>query len=173
MKKTTVALFVLIIVAGTTLGAGRAGRSGLSAGARYHVDHSVYEELPFDAGDMSYGLAYEYRERQALWQVAMNYAPHIGGATNDIDYVMTPQLNLIFTDNNWRGGTGILKSYIKDEVLGGDWTDVYWQFLFGFQTPVSRMKFDFQAFYVFNHWDELSEFDFGDVEFGGWLSLDF
>lgn len=141
-------------------------------GARQHVDHSTYTELPFNDGDLSYGIAYEYHEGQAYWQIALDYAPDITG-TNFVDSVLTPQLNLIFEDRAWRGGLGILTSYIVSDD-DDDWTDIYWQFLFGIHLGMSKnIQLDVFAYYPFEGWAEIGEFDGKDIEFGGWLHFPF
>jgi len=141
-------------------------------GARQHVDHPYFEVLPYDDGDLSYGLAVEWHDESAYWQLAFNYAPDVTG-TNATDYVLTPQINLVFKDNIWRGGLGVLKSYIVDKETGSDWTDVYWQLLLGADLPFYGMQLSLQAFYVFEEWERLEEFDFGDLEYGAWLSYFF
>ncbi len=45
----------------------------LSLGARWHMDHSEFEELPFDDGDIGYLMAYEYHEGLGFWQVGVDY----------------------------------------------------------------------------------------------------
>ena len=146
--------------------------SKYSLGIRQHVNHSVYSELPFDDGDLSYGIAYEIHEYVSYWQIVLEYTPDLSG-TNSLDYAITPQVNLIVEDGNWRGGLGLLKTY----VAGGDdddWTDLYWQLLFGIHLGTSRKpELDVYAHYVFESWSDLGDFDGSDIEFGLWLSFPF
>ncbi len=150
----------------------------LAAGARYHQQHSEYLELPFDEGDMSYLLGYEYHEGNAFWQLLVGFAPDISegeeGRGAGIDSVITPQINLIFEDRNWLGGVGALASYIKAEDSDADdWTDVYWQLMLGFQIPMPALHVEFMAYYPFEKWSTLSDFDAGDIEYGLLLKFKF
>lgn len=151
---------------------GLASGSVISAGTRYHINHSIFEELPFDDGDFSYCLAYEYHEDAGYWQIGVDYAPDVTGAEST-DYVITPQINLVFKDGIWLGGVGALRSYINDETAGGDWIDLYWQLLLGVQLPLFGLKVDLQTYYTFEEWDKVDEFDTDDLEFGVWLNFSF
>ena len=138
---------------------------------RFHRDHPVFTELPFDNGDVSYGLAYEYHESAAYWHLGLDYAPSVSG-TNNVDYVLTPDLSLVFTDNLWRLGAGILDSY-KESDFEQDkgWTGIYWQLIFGINVPVAGLKFDLFGYYTFKDWSDLNHFD--TIEFGVWMSYFF
>ncbi len=143
----------------------------LTAGARYHRLHSEYLELPFDNGDISYLLGYEYHEGTAFWQLLVGYAPDISegkdGRGAGINAVITPQINLLFKDRNWLGGVGVLASYVEaDESDANDWTDVYWQLMFGFQIPLPAIDIEVMAYYPFEKWNTLRDFDAGDIEYG-------
>ncbi len=154
--------------------------SALGVGGRYHSQHSAFAELPFDDGDLSYGLAYEYHEEKGLWQIAVEYCPEPGGVsvkdgvTNLVDYVVTPQLSLILKDNIWRGGVGAMASYIEQTDSGeAEWTSVYWQFLLGIGVPLGMFDLDVMASYPFEDWDTLSDFDADEMEYVAWLKLSF
>lgn len=149
-----------------------ASSSVVAAGARYHTAHSVFSDLPYDDGDLSYLLAYEYHDADAAWQLAVGYAPDVTGV-DTVDYVVTPQLNLILKDNIWRAGVGILYSYIHDDIEGGDWTDLYWQLLLGIRIPLFGLQLGADAVYPFEEWDVVDEFDTDDLEYHGWLGFKF
>jgi len=172
MLNKRVLLSAWVLVFACAAGALAAGSSGLSLGARSHVDHSTFVDLPYDDGDLSYGLAYEIHESAAYWQVAVLYAPDVSGVET-IDYVITPQINLIMKDSFWRMGVGALGSYIRDNETGGDWTDVYWQFIAGISIPLSVFELNAQAYYPFEAWRDIGDFDTDDIEFGGWLTYFF
>lgn len=166
MRIAFVAASVLISLQGLAI-AGHA----LTAGARYHMRHSEFLELPFDDGDMSYLLGYEYHEYSAFWQLLVGYAPDISAGDDGrgigVESVITPQINLLFEDRNWLGGVGALASYIETEDSdASDWTDVYWQLMLGFQLPLPALDVEFMAYYPFEEWKALSDFDAGDIEFG-------
>lgn len=153
--------------------------SSLGVGLRHHILHTNFEDWPYDDGDLSYGVAYEIHESGGCWQVAVDYAHNVG-ETNVADYVITPQLNLLFKDNAWRGGVGALASYIKydeeesPELAADDgWSDIYWQFLLGLSIPLGGLSLDVYAAYPFEEWGEISEFEFDDVEVQAWLMYAF
>lgn len=147
----------------------------MAIGLRHHALHSVYEELPYDDGDVSYGFAYEYHEGSAYWQLALDYAPETT-STNKCDYALTPQLNLLFKDGIWSAGLGIMSSYLvyeDDSENDDEWTDIYYQFLAGLNIPLGSLSLDIMAGYVFEEWSELSDFEFGDMDVVGWLKYTF
>ncbi len=136
---------------------------------RNHIDHSIFVESPFGENDISYGLAYEYHDNNGLWRLGVDYTPDVSGDSM-IEYAVTPNLSLIAKDGMWRGGLGILSTYTSHETMGTDWSDLYWQFLFGIALDVGALSLDVSAFYVFDDWDNLSEFDFDDIEFGAGIA---
>ncbi|MCX7591200.1 MAG: hypothetical protein N2255_06180 [Kiritimatiellae bacterium] len=178
MKDLRSLLFVLVgaIVVGlspTVYGAGTRNNLRGAVGLRYHTEHKACHEVPYEDGDLSYGVALEYHEDNAFWQLALDFAPDVG-SSNNVDFALTPQLNLLFTDRGWRGGLGFLVSYVKDEVEGGDWSKLYYQFILGYSLGFRRKySLDLHAQYVFDSWGELDKFEFKDVEFGLWLSRSF
>lgn len=142
--------------------------NALVLGVRQHVRHSVATDLPYGDNDISYLLGYEWREASACWQLAVDYAPDVDSV--GVDYVLTPQLNLIVNDGIWRGGVGILKSYIADD-MNTDWEDIYWQFILGIGIPLGGLTVDVDAFYAFEDWGDIGDFDTDDLEFGASLSF--
>jgi hypothetical protein len=149
----------------------------LSFGARHHQEHSTYGELPFGDGDVSYALAYEYHENAAYWQLALDASFDPSGTntvTSEFDYVLTPQINLIFKDELWRGGAGALASYMVDKKTDdGEWTDIYWQFLLGLAIPLGGMELEVLAAYPFESFGDLSDFEGSDIDIVGWLKFSF
>ena len=143
----------------------------ISVGVQQHVDHSSFKELPFGNGDLSYAIAYELREGPSYWQLVLDVAPDITGA-DSVDYMLTPQLNIIFEDNIWQGGLGILNSYVERDSDSG-WTGLYWQFLFGIHGSSGKIRLDLSAYYAFDNWSALDDFDTGDIGYGLWLRWPF
>ena len=168
MKNITALSIVLLLSVATTQAATRSV-SRMGAGARYHKAQDTVVAAPFD-DDVSYGLMYEYHEGETFWQLGVNYADSMG--SNDVDYVITPEINLLFADKVWRGGAGALASYVSDDITS-DWSDVYFQFVLGFEIPVGNMSLEILAYYVFDDFDALGEFDFDEVEVGAWLMYAF
>ena len=157
------------------------GKSQFSVGLRQHVDHSDFDEYPFDNDTLSYGAAYEYHDKSAFWQLAVLYTEDVDTvtsasgpipSTSEVDYILTPQLNLIFNEEYWRAGAGILGNYVVTDD-DKDWADPYWQFMLGIGFPVMAFKADFYAYYVYEDWGSLGDVDFDDIEFGGWLGFAF
>lgn len=160
------------------------GKSTISVGLRQHVDHSEFEEYPFDDNTLAYGAAYEYHDKHAYWQLAVLYTEDVDtvqsttAATDstvplqEVDYILTPQLNLIFKDDYWRLGGGILSSYVVTEN-DEDWLDPYWQLLAGIGFPVMAFTAELNAYYVYEDLGSLFDFGFSDVELGGWLGYSF
>jgi hypothetical protein len=166
------ALVFLLFLSAQSANAGNDPKSAVGAGVRQHVLHSVYEELPFEDGDLTYTLGYEYHDRAGYWQVLVGYTPEVGEG-DVVDYVITPQLNLIIQDRVFLAGTGILGSYIESIADGGDWTSVYWQLMLGFEIPLGPVKLEVMAYYPFESWSDIDDFEFDDIEYGGSLKFYF
>jgi len=139
----------------------------LAMGVRYHDEIKAIPELPFEQGDLSWLLAYEYHSRIAYWQLGLGYTPESN--TDSDAKVLTPQLNLIFKDSIYRIGFGALKSYV--DVDGEtDWTDLYWQAIAGIELPLgSHASLGLFGCYVFDKWDDIT--DSGDNGLAGNLLL--
>lgn len=145
-------------------------------GVHYHVASHVVPQYSYDK-DYSYLLAYEYHNASAYWQLAVGYAPKVSG-TNNVDYLFTPQINLIFKDGYIRGGVGVLWDYreFNDEstsAKSSKWTDAYWQLLLGVGLPLGKITIDFFATYPFHDFDSFDNFKAEDIEYGGWIGFTF
>jgi hypothetical protein len=175
------AITALLAATGTTAAEAAAGQNVILAGGKYHMDHSAFEELPFGNGDISYALGYEFRERIAALQLALDFAPDVSGSrTNDAgqalstDWALTPQANLLFTDGILRGGAGALITYMRDDDGNGEWTPVYWQLILGLHVPPQgRFAIDGLVTYAFRNFDTFSDFDLRDLEYSLWVSYAF
>ncbi len=144
----------------------------VSAGARGHIEHTQYLEYPFEDGDLSYTIGYEYHDRSGYWQLILGYTPEVGDGTV-IESIITPQINLIVQDRGWLAGVGALSSYVETAEGRTDWTDVYWQVMLGFEIPLPMLTFEALAYYPFEKWSTFSDFDSDDIEFGGSLKFAF
>ena len=166
--------FVTCLVLGLMLQyAGAAGgTSSVAAGARFLGKTPAVDDLSFKEGDMAYGLAYQYAESTGCWRLGVNYAPKASG-TNDVDYVITPEIALLFSDQIWRGGLGVLRSYVEHKDAPSEWTSFYWEFILGVSVPLFGAQVDVLANYPFDDWSELNKFSFSDVELGVWVGLAF
>ncbi len=174
-------LTAMLLAASDASAAEPAGQNVILAGAKYHQEHSAYDELPFGNADISYAIGYEFRERIAALQLVLDYAPDLsGGKTNDsgsatsFDWALTPQANLLFTDGFLRGGAGALMTYARDDDGDGEWTSVYWQLILGLHVPPKgRFAVDALATYPFRNFDTFSDFDVRDIEYSLWISYAF
>lgn len=188
MKKVMyprIALFSLLVMLLFVLSASAGGGRRWAGGLRQHADHSVAEEIPFGNNDVSYGVAYEVYDSGGLWQFAVSLTPDVSERENvdtnnlmTVDQVITPELNLIMQDGPWLMGVGALMSYVEQENSEGEdeteWTDVYWQFMLGFQMPFTQSsKLKICAYYPFEDWGDIGDFEFDDLDFGGWVSFRF
>jgi hypothetical protein len=144
--------------------AGR-GNSQIAGGARLHRNRDNIEGYLYGDGDVSYQLAYEYHADTTYFQLGVGYCPDISG-TNEVDYIITPQLNFFVTDRGWEAGVGIADSYITDDnEATDDWSDLYYQMMLGYQFPIMKIPISFDAVYPFESWGDLSDFDFKDIEY--------
>lgn len=142
-------------------------------GVRWHTLHSEFLELPFNKRDTTYLLGYEYHEGAGFWQLMLGYTPHVSRAPEDrnegVDYVITPQINLIIDDRNWLGGVGILSSYIKTDLEDSEmdgWSDIYWQVMLGYSLNLGNIDVGLMVYYPFEKWSTFSDFKTRDLEFG-------
>lgn len=168
--KTTTLLATVALLTALVIPCAKA-QSTLGLGLRGHVLHTEYEEYPFDDGDLSYIAGYEYHDQAGYWQFLVGYTPEVGDGAM-VDYIITPQLNLLLQDGAWLAGVGVLGSYIKTD-LDDDWTDVYWQVMLGFSLPLPIFELEVLAYYPFESWSTFGDFDTDDIEFGGFAKFEF
>lgn len=159
----------LSLISGMALAA---GGQGVDLGVRYHQKHSEFTSLPFGDGDLSYGAGYEIRDENGLVQLLCSFTPEFADR-EDLDFGVTPELNLLAVDRGVQGGVGILSTYTQGGTDDG-WMDLYWQLILGLNIPLgTRLSLQANAYYVFESWNHLGDFDFGDIEYGGCLSYSF
>jgi hypothetical protein len=162
----------VVMASGLSFAAATAS-SGIDVGARYHIRHSEFAELPFADGDLTYAAGYEVRDENGLLQLLCGFTPEFADR-DDLDYGITPEANLLFTDGLFQGGLGILSTYTKNSGGNDDWMDLYWQWVLGLNVPLGkRLSLQANAYYVFETWSRLNKFAFDDVEFGGFITYKF
>ncbi len=171
--KTITVLCVVSILTAIMVPSALAAKQAISAGARYHARHSEFTELPYNKGDMSYQIGYEYHEGGGFWQLLLGYTPSIrdgsDGRGSEFESVLTPQLNLLFEDRNWLAGAGVLASYIRtvdDSEIENDWTSIYWQVMLGLRLPLPVLNIEIMAYYPFEKWSTFRDFSGKDIEYG-------
>ena len=151
----------------------------LSVGGRYHTENTVFTDLPYGNADISYGLAYTFSEEHVSLKLGADFSPDVSGArdaphTNQTDYVITPQANIIVKDRMFRAGIGLLTSYIRDDKGEGDWLDPYWQMMLGLSIPIhQRLSLEGNIYYVLERWEKITEFRLKELEYGLWLNYNF
>ena len=151
----------------------------LSVGGRYHTENTVFTDLPYGNADISYALAYTFAEEHAAIRLSADFAPDVSGArdaphTNKTDYVITPQANFIVKDRMFRGGVGILTSYIRDDQGEGNWLDIYWQLMLGLCIPLGKhVSLEGNVYYVLESMDKIVNFRPKELEYGLWLNYNF
>lgn len=181
MKK----LLLVALLALSTLPAAAATKLVHTAGigARLYNGHSVFvpeggtnglsDNPPFEDGDIAYTVAYECHETKnpIFWQLALGYASSL--ENDEVSDVFTPEFNLLVEEEHFRGGLGVLDSYVSYEEGDSDWTDVYYHFIFGMKYDMGNLTAALDALYAFSDWGELSDFEFDDIEYGLWLTYRF
>ena len=172
--KTQKALFIAgVVLSVLSAGAMAATATVFDLGTRYHQQNSAFTGLPYADGDMTYCAAYEIHEQSSLLQFVCGYTPDFKKRP-DLDYGLTPDLNLLAKDGLFQGGAGILSTYTRDSDGKGDWMDLYWQLILGLNIPLGKSwSLQANAYYVFKSWDRLGDFKFEDIEFGGYLGYSF
>jgi len=184
MKKHISYSICVFMVLGLLAPSVQAGAPGLwAAGARYHQEHSVYEGMPYGDGDFSYGIFYELYESQSILQLGVSYAPDVTGSTiltdsddsdvEPVDQMFTPEINFLVRDGGWMFGVGMLMNYIElDEDVAveeeeDEWSDLYWQLLFGYRLQLTyKLQANLMAYYPYEDWGDLGDIDFDDFDFG-------
>ena len=160
-------LLAILVLAAPVL----ADNQSAGIGARYHAENSKFADMPYGNGDLSYSVLYEVHEEEAALQFIADYAPSLTGS-NNVDYAVTPAVNLILEDHYLRGGLGIMTSYLKSDNPG--WTKVYWQFLLGLEVPImKKFSAEAMAYYPFESWSKLNDFNWKFVEYGLSLKYNF
>ena len=151
----------------------------LSAGGRYHTENTVFTDLPYGNADISYSLAYTFAEKHVGLKLGADFSPDVSGTrdapnTNKTDYVITPQVNFIVKDRMFRGGIGILTSYIRDDQGEGNWLDIYWQMMMGLCIPLGKsLSLEGNVYYALERWDKITDFRLKQIEYGLWLNYNF
>jgi hypothetical protein len=173
MKKSLAIMLVLTAAVITYAEAPLSHMVGV--GARYHQESSVYPDLPYGDGDISYLISYELHDTGSDYalQFALDFANDFSkDGTEEIDYTITPQMNIILKDKIWRGGLGMLYPYVKDEA-GTDWGDLYYQVFAGLGHRVNNIEGTILAYYPFDSFGDFSDFETSEIEFGVFVSFAF
>jgi hypothetical protein len=175
MNKRPVLLLAALLAGSAAVASGQSasGTSAWTVGARYHSEGAVPPEVHYAKGDTSYLLGYRYTENKVSWHLAAEYAPNVG-TSNNVDYVITPQINLLFADRYFLFGAGALMSYLKDDTLDDPWSALYFHLMAGVEFPLGqRWSVAALAEYPFKKAKDFGDFDLDRVDFMGMLSYRF
>ncbi len=167
MKMRTLAVIGVALLAGVAQ-----AQQALSLSGRYHRDQPDFAEYPFGDGDLSYMVAWETHNEDALIQIGADVCP-VFDDNEAVDYAVSPQFNLLLKDRIYRGGLGVLSTYTKGDDED-EWMDMYWQFLLGlsFELP-AKLSLDAYAIYPFKDWGSLGDFGVDHIEYSAGLAWHF
>jgi len=170
--KTLMLLLVVLLTTGVTAEAARkrqrpsSNPSRVAVGARYHQGHTAIKRWPFEDGNMSYGLSYALFDGLGYLEAGLDYAPE-GIEGSVVDDVWIPRLNLAILDGIFVAGIGIANGYVRRSEGGGQWTGLLYQFHLGLEIPLGyNLELGGGAYYSFEDWLELGDFEVGDLEYG-------
>ncbi len=152
--------------------ASRAAGTAFFLGARLHPEHSMVAEWPY-ADDPSYGFSLAFYDGMGYLELGLDYAPE--SSVYGIESVWTPRAMLVVSDKFLAIGLGILDNYVsfEDDRLDADWSDLLYQFYLGLEIPAGNLRLGGGAYYTFDDWGNLGDFDTDDLEYGFHLGLVF
>ena len=143
----------------------------VSVGPRIHSDHSTFIDLPYGDNDIGYDLALEAHDEDGYARLGVEYAPDVSGI-DGTDFVITPHIDIIYQDRIFIGGVGLLDSYVNNST-GDDWTGIYWQLNLGLSFNFEVITVAAQAYYTFDKWGDISDFETKDLEYGATIAYNF
>jgi hypothetical protein len=170
--KTIRIISILVSIVCLTQMANAQTDTSLSFGVRQHAEQPDFPDISFGDGDISYGLALTAGDGLGYWQGALLYTPDIEGI-DDLDYALTPQLNLILKEKLWRMGVGGAATYISSDSDSG-WNDFFWQLMLGLGLPpMGKVSLEAHAIYIFDEWGNIGDFDVDNLEYAVWMGVKF
>ena len=171
MKHLRTVVILLVIVC---IGRPAIAQSGASwsFGVRQHAAQPDFPDISFGDGDLSYGLAVTAADSSGYWQAALLYTPDIDGI-DDFDYALTPQINLMLSEDAWRMGVGGACTYMSTDSDSG-WGDFFWQLIMGIGVPgLGMVSIEAQAIFIFDEWGNIGDFDVDNLEYAVWIGIPF
>lgn len=140
-------------------------------GIRQHTEQPDYPDISF-GDELSYGLSLSAIDSSGYWQAAVYYTPSIESIP-DLDYAITPELNLVLAENAWRVGIGAARTYISSDTDSG-WRDFFWQAILGLGFPgIGAGALEIRAIYIFDEFGNIGDFDVDNLEYAIWLGIPF
>ena len=166
MKRILTLLALAALLPSATLAAPR-GSTAVFANVRYHQTNETIKDWPFDKDDFSYGLSAAFYDAAGYLELGADYAPD---PSNDfVDDVWTPFARIVIEDRYVAAGIGIRSNYISyanDAELDSDWSSLLYEFYLGVEVPLGSVVVGGGAYYTFEKWDKLRDFDVDFLEYG-------
>ncbi len=154
------------------------GTTAVFANARYHQTNETIKDWPFDKGDFSYGLSAAFYDAAGYLELGVNYAPE--SSLDDVDDVWTPFARIVIEDRFVAAGIGLRGNYISyadgfesEDGSDSDWSSLLYEFYLGVEIPLGSVALGGGAYYTFDKWDELRDFDVDFLEYGVHLGYRF
>ena len=167
--RTNTLLRAAVVAACLPVAAASAGQQslGIVGNVRYHQTHTAVREWPFDKGDLSYGASLLIYDGMGYIELGCNYAPD-PTADEVLDEVITPFARLVIEDRCVTAGIGVRDNYVTftDDERDAEWTDLLYEFHLGLEFTLGPVVLGGGAYYSFDDWDDLKDFDVDDLEYG-------
>lgn len=173
--KTFVLMLALLLTGSVTAEAARKATpsSRFALGTRYHQENASVERWPFEKGNLSYGASYALYDGAGYLEAGLDYAPE-GIEGSVIEDVWIPRLNMALLDGIFVAGIGIADAYVRKTEGGSEWTGLLYQFHLGVDIPLGgSLEVGGGAYYTFEDWGELGDFDTDELEYGAHLGYRF
>ena len=149
------------------------GNTAWNVGVRQHAAQPDFPDISFGDDILSYGISMSAYDAGGYWEAGILYTPEIDGI-DDMDYALTPQLNLVMTENFWRMGLGGARTYVNGDGDDSGWRDFFWQMIIGLGLPgVGSANLEVRAIYIFDDWGDIGDFDTDNLEYALWIGIPF
>ena len=155
--------------------AGKQPSFGVAGIARYHQSHTAVREWPFDKGDMSYGASLRFYDGMGFLELGCEFAADPTADDKVLDQVVTPFARLALKDQGFVAAFGVRDNYVTfdDDGRDDEWTDLLYEFHLGLEFDVGPLFVGGGAYYSFDDWGDLGDFDADDLEFGAHVGFAF
>lgn len=171
MNRPTLLLFAAVAALLLSLPTSRANNKttfGVAGLARYHQSHSMVEEWPFDKGDMSFGASLRVHDGMGYLEAGCEYAPDPTASKGLFDEVITPFARLAIKDQGLVVAIGVRDNYITyaDDARDSEWADLLYELHLGLDFEFGPVSVGGGAYYSYDDWNDLKDFDVDDLEYG-------
>jgi len=171
MKRITAFILLLSLVCFSQAALAQKTAKTWGFGIRQHTEQPDYPDISF-GDEVSYGLSLSAIDAGGYWHAALLYTPDFAGVS-DADYALTPEVNLILTENAWRVGIGGARTYVSSDTDSG-WRDFFWQMSLGIGLPgFGKGTLEARAIYIFDDWGNVGDFETDNLEYAIWMGIPF